>query len=95
MQWDTEQAEQIFSMLVDRAMDRTAEAAMRAVDLSDGKRFLAPTYGAESLADWCRQKFGVKVSIDDIQKRSGEDLDEYLYRAVRTAYRAGKTQAQQ
>jgi preprotein translocase subunit SecA len=64
-----------------------AEAAVRAVNLSDGVRFLTRTYGAESLAEWCRQKFGVKVSIEEIQTQSGADLDEFLYRKVRTAYR--------
>jgi preprotein translocase subunit SecA len=64
-----------------------AEASVKAVNLTDGERFLTRTYGAESLAEWCRQKFGVKVSIDDILKRSGEELDEFLYREVRRAYR--------
>jgi preprotein translocase subunit SecA len=64
-----------------------AEAAVRAVNLSDGERFLARTYGAEALAEWCRQKFGVSVAIDDIMSRSGEDLDEFLYGKVREVYR--------
>lgn len=64
-----------------------AEASVKAVNLDEGSRFLTRTYGAESLAEWCRQKFGVKVSIDEIQKRSGEELNEFLYREVRKAYR--------
>jgi preprotein translocase subunit SecA len=64
-----------------------AEAAVKGVDLSDGHRFLTRTYGAESLAEWCRQKFGVKVTVEEVQARAGADLDEYLYRAVRQAYR--------
>jgi preprotein translocase subunit SecA len=64
-----------------------AEAAVKAVNLSDGARFLARTYGAEALVEWCRQKFGVKAPMEDILARSGADLDEFLYREVRKAYR--------
>jgi preprotein translocase subunit SecA len=64
-----------------------AEASVKAVNLSDGERFLTRTYGAEALAEWCRQKFGVKVSIEDIMSRSGEELDDFLYGKVREAYR--------
>jgi preprotein translocase subunit SecA len=65
---------------------RLAEAAVRAVDLSDGKRFLAPTYGAESLADWCRQKFGVRVTVEEVTAHDA-DLKEFLGQRVRAAYR--------
>ena len=64
-----------------------AEAAVRGVNLAEGERFLVRTYGAESLAEWCRQKFGVKLTIEDIQAHAGGDLNEFLYRQVRTAYR--------
>ena len=64
-----------------------AEAAVRAVNLDDGQRFLARTYGAEALAEWCRQKFGVKVAVEEIAPRGGDELNDYLYRKVREAYR--------
>jgi preprotein translocase subunit SecA len=64
-----------------------AEAAVKGVNLTDGERYLTRTYGAESLAEWCRQKFGVKVSIEDIFSRSGDDLHDFLYKKVREAYR--------
>jgi len=64
-----------------------AEAAVKNVNLSDGERFLSRTYGAESLAEWCRQKFGVKITIEDIQSRSGEELHDFIDRKVREAYR--------
>ncbi len=64
-----------------------AEAAVKNVNLSDGARFLTRTYGAESLAEWCRQKFGVVVAIPDILARTGDELNEFLYREVRKAYR--------
>jgi preprotein translocase subunit SecA len=74
--------EQMTEFLVARA-----EAAVKEVDLSDGRRYLTKTYGAEALADWVRQKFGVKVAVEEIAERSGGDLDEFLYRRVRAAYR--------
>ncbi|QJW96053.1 preprotein translocase subunit SecA [Frigoriglobus tundricola] len=64
-----------------------AEAAVRGVNLSEGERFLGRTYGAEALAEWCRQKFGVKVSVDEVQARTREELTAFLYRQVRAAYR--------
>ncbi len=42
------------------------------MDLTDGQRFLTQTYGAEALADWVRQKFGVKVPIEEIADKSGD-----------------------
>jgi preprotein translocase subunit SecA len=63
------------------------EAAVRAVDLTDGRRYLTKTYGAEALADWVRQKFGVKLTTDDIAAQADRDLDAFLYRKVREAYR--------
>ena len=64
-----------------------AEASVKAVSLKDGERFLTRAYGAEALADWCRQKFGVVVPADQIVRLGGGDLEEHLYREVRKAYR--------
>ena len=66
---------------------RDAEAAVRAVDLSEGKRYLTRTYGEEALADWMRQKFGVKLPVEEIDARHGADLKAFLVARVRAAYR--------
>jgi preprotein translocase subunit SecA len=63
-----------------------AEAAINAVDLTEGRRYLTKTYSAEALADWLRQKFGVKLSIEEMGDRTGQELDDFLYRKVREAY---------
>jgi len=60
---------------------------MKAVDLTEGARYLEPTYGASALSDWLRQKFGVKLTIEEIATKSGENLHEYLYQRIRKAYR--------
>ena len=65
---------------------KQAEAAVRGVDLSDGQRFLTRSYGAESLTDWARQKFGVKLPMEEIAARSGRDLKAFLVTRVREGY---------
>jgi preprotein translocase subunit SecA len=62
-------------------------AAMKAVDLGEGARYLTPTYGAEALADWMRQKFGVKLTVEEIASRSGAALHDFLYQKIRLGYR--------
>ncbi|MBA4062177.1 MAG: preprotein translocase subunit SecA [Isosphaera sp.] len=64
-----------------------AEAAVRGVDLAEGERFLARTYGAEALTDWVRQHFGVKVTVEEVTARAGADLVDFLDAKVRAAYR--------
>jgi preprotein translocase subunit SecA len=66
---------------------RDAEASVRAVDLSEGKRYLTRTYGEESLADWMRQKFGVKVPVEEIEEKEDADLKGFLVARVKAAYR--------
>ena len=66
---------------------RQAEAAVRAVDLADGARFLTRTYGAESLAEWVRQKFGAKLAVEELAARTDADLKVLLVRKVHGAYR--------
>ncbi|MGL6096650.1 MAG: SEC-C metal-binding domain-containing protein, partial [Fimbriiglobus sp.] len=64
-----------------------AEKAILAVDLTGGKRFLEPTYAAESLADWARQKFGLKVGVDEATDKTPDELVGLLKRKVRETYR--------
>jgi preprotein translocase subunit SecA len=65
-----------------------AEKAILAVDLSAGKRYLEKTYAAESLADWARQKFGLKVTVEEAAEKDGPELAELIRAKVREAYRA-------
>jgi preprotein translocase subunit SecA len=64
-----------------------AEKAVLEVDLSDGRRYLDPNYGAESLVDWARQKFGLKLDPAETAAKEGADLVAHLRRKVREAYR--------
>ncbi len=64
-----------------------AEKAILATDLSAGQRFLEKNYGAESLVDWARQKFGLKLSVTDAADKDAAELTTYLRAKVREAYR--------
>jgi preprotein translocase subunit SecA len=66
---------------------KLAEAAVRSVDLSDGQRYLTRTYGSESLGDWLRQKFGVRLPVEEIDSRSDAELKTFLVAKIREAYR--------
>ena len=64
-----------------------AEKTILAVDLSAGKRFLEKTYPAESLADWARQKFGLKLAVEEATDKESDELVTLLREKVRVAYR--------
>ena len=64
-----------------------AEKSILAVDLSGGKRFLDKTYAAESLRDWARQKFGLKIPVEDATDKDPGELTALLTKAIREAYR--------
>jgi preprotein translocase subunit SecA len=64
-----------------------AEAAVKVVDLTEGARYLTKTYSAEALSDWVRQKFGVVVTVEEIEAKPGRELNDFLYQRVRAAYR--------
>ena len=64
-----------------------AQAAVQKADLSGGRRFLDRTYPLESLTDWARQKFGLKVALDEIADKEPGEITDTLRRKVRDAYR--------
>ncbi|MGL4420001.1 MAG: SEC-C metal-binding domain-containing protein [Gemmataceae bacterium] len=65
-----------------------AEKAIAAVDLRDGARFLDRNYGAESLADWARQKFTLKIEMTEVQNLDATELGKLIQEKIRQAYRA-------
>ena len=65
-----------------------AERSIAAVDLSAGRRFLERNYGPESLADWARQKFSMRVARDELADKEPNDILMILKRKVRENYRA-------
>ncbi len=64
-----------------------AERSIAGVDLSAGQRFLERNYGPESLADWARQKFSLRVALDELADREPNEILAILKRKVRENYR--------
>ena len=64
-----------------------ASEAVKAIDLSDGQRFLDRNYGPESLADWARVKFGLKIESSEVDDKEANELTKLLHQKVREAYR--------
>ena len=73
---------------LDRFVLEQADAAIAAVDLSAGRRYLEKDYAAESLADWARQKFALKVAVAETADKDSRELLALLKGKVREAYRA-------
>ena len=69
-----------------------ADKAILGVELAAGERYLAKTYSAESMCDWARQQFGVRLSLDDAMAKEGPDLLALLRQKVRETYRAKDVQ---
>jgi preprotein translocase subunit SecA len=65
-----------------------ANKAILAVDLSGGQRFLDRHYGAQSLIDWARQKFGLKMALEEVADKDANELLELVRAKVHEAYRA-------
>jgi preprotein translocase subunit SecA len=69
-----------------------AEKAYLAADLSDGRRFLERGYGANSLADWARKTFALKIDQAEVTTDDPAALRALLRRKVQEAYRAKDTE---
>jgi len=65
-----------------------ADRSIAAVDLSAGARFLERNYGPESLADWARQKFTLRIALDELAEKDPAEAVTILKRKVRENYRA-------
>ena len=64
-----------------------ATKAIEAVDLAEGRRFLAPEWGAISLADWVKQKFAFDVPVADLVRRDAAEVAAALTSRALEAYR--------
>jgi preprotein translocase subunit SecA len=64
-----------------------ARQGVEKTDLSGGARFLDRTYPLESLTDWARQKFGLRITLDEVADKEPGEVTEIVRRKVRDAYR--------
>src|SRR5262249_27597826 len=64
-----------------------AEKAIGEVDLSEGKIFLSENWGRQSLCDWARFKFGVKIDPGSLVGKEVEEIRNLFHDAIMAAYR--------
>src|SRR5262249_35774627 len=68
-------------------LQEKAGAAIDDVDLKDGQKYLAADWGLRSLCDWMRQKFLLKVALEDVAGKSGDEIKKILHQKVMDQYR--------
>ncbi len=64
-----------------------AVAAIQAVDLQDGAKFLSEDWGIRSICDWMKKKFLLKVTADEISAKSASEIKKILHAKVMGAYK--------
>jgi len=74
--------DQLAQTLINEAMRH-----VETIDLSGGREFLDPQWGAKSLVDWARLKFGVEIPLESIDGREPAEVELILQNAVRVKYR--------
>ncbi|MCS7272071.1 MAG: preprotein translocase subunit SecA, partial [Gemmataceae bacterium] len=72
---------------LDEFLIAKAEEKVLSIDLQDGQRYLNRSYGVESLTEWMRQKFDVRLSPEPLLEMEPEELKQFLFRKIREAYR--------
>jgi preprotein translocase subunit SecA len=68
-------------------LSREADQAINAVDLSDGEKFLRGDWGQRSLADWAKQKFQLKVPVEELTGKEAPAIEATFKGQVREQYR--------
>jgi preprotein translocase subunit SecA len=56
------------------------------VDLSEGKPFLEPTWGLQSISDWTRLKFQLALPVAELQNRNEKDIKGLIRARVLELY---------
>jgi preprotein translocase subunit SecA len=67
-------------------MDK-AVAAIQAIDLQDGAKFLSEDWGIRSICDWLKKKFLLKVTVEEIRDKNPGQIKEILEDKVMEAYK--------
>jgi preprotein translocase subunit SecA len=57
------------------------------IDLNEGKPYLERDWGVQSLCDWARLKFQVKINPDELRDKSEPQVKKALLNAVMALYR--------
>jgi preprotein translocase subunit SecA len=64
-----------------------AEKSIAEVDLSGGQSFLNPAWGVQSIVDWVRNKFGIKLDPAQLQDKEADEILGTVHGQVLDVYR--------
>lgn len=81
---------QLKAMGKDNLGDHLREQANRIVnevDLNDGKPYLEKNWGLQSLCDWVRLKFQIKLAVEELAGKSETEIKAFLRAKVLDLYR--------
>jgi preprotein translocase subunit SecA len=67
-------------------LDRAAEAIGK-IDLADGAKYLQSDWGLRSLCDWAKQKFLVKITVEEIREKTADQIKAVVRERVMAQYR--------
>ena len=62
------------------------EQLIEAIDLSEGRKYFEPDYGAQALADWLKYKFGLDVRPADFAEREPDEIAAQLWDRILDTY---------
>ncbi|MFW6060579.1 MAG: hypothetical protein ACODAQ_10385, partial [Phycisphaeraceae bacterium] len=77
-------------MNVDEVAKMLTAAAQEQIDrkdLSDLEKYFVPHYGARDLAAWARNKFGIELSPEELDKLEPDEAADQILTQARDAYR--------
>lgn len=63
-----------------------AVAAIQAVDLQDGAKFLTDEWSIRSICDWLKKKFNLKATPQELAGKTASEIKEFLHARVMEAY---------
>jgi preprotein translocase subunit SecA len=63
-----------------------AQKAVEKIDLSGGKSFLSPDWGLQSVCDWARLKFQIKLAVADLAGKSPDEIKALLHGKIMELY---------
>ena len=81
------QLKQIGKDNVGQFLIEASEKSIAQVDLSGGQQFLAPDWGAQSVCDWVRLKFQIKIALEDVRDKDADEIKALLQNQVMALYR--------
>ena len=73
--------DQVGEFLIEKAREAVAK-----IDLSEGERFLQPTFGMESAVNWIKYKFGLELNFDEVKDLEPSALKQLVREKARAAY---------